>query len=162
MSFLSEAQIPHRRNRNIPKSPPAAAATESTIQDQDRITHRQLLLEGEEAASSSSTNKGEKRGIDPYVVRRGSLLSAETLLGGCCSAVVEAIRGSALPDLVPWTIIFSLIFGGCCSNVGFICSFLQKDDLAGARIEIINGRVLTFFIYLLGSRQVFTLEKIVK
>lgn len=149
MSFLSEAQIPHRRNRNIPKSPPAAAVTESTIQDQDRITDRQLLLEGEEAASSSSsTNKGEKRGIDPYVVRRGSLLSAETLLGGCCSAVVEAIRGSALPALVPWTIIFSLIFGGCCSNVGFICSFLHKDNLPGARIEIINGRELTFFFYI--------------
>lgn len=95
----SEAQIPHRRN--IPKSP---AATEYTIQD-DRITIRQLL-EG----AASSTKGG--RDIDPY--GRGSLL-AETL-----GPVAEVIRG-ALPALVPWTIIFSLIFGGCCSNVGTSC-----------------------------------------
>lgn len=94
----SEAQIPHRRN--IPKSP---AATESTIQD--RITDRQLL-EG----AASSTRGG--RGIDPY--SRGSLL-AEAL-----GSAAEVIRG-ALPALVPWTIIFSLIFGGCCSNVGSSC-----------------------------------------
>lgn len=114
MPSLPEAQIPHRRN--IPKSPPAA--TESTIQE-DRITDRQLLEGG---AASSSTN-GE-RGIDPYGIRRGSLL-AETLWG--CSAVVEAIRG-ALPALVPWTIIFSLIFGGCCSNVSFFffSSFAER------------------------------------
>lgn len=106
MSFLSDAQIPHRRN--IPKSP--LAATESNIQE-NRIIDRQLLGGG---AASSST-KGE-RGIDPYGIRRGSL-SAETLWS-CSAVVVEAIRG-ALPALVPWTIIFSLIFGGCCSNVSF-------------------------------------------
>lgn len=94
----SEAQIAHRRN--IPKSP---AATESIIQD--GISVRQIL-EG----AASSTKGG--RGIDPY--DRGSL-SAETL-----GSAAEVIRG-ALPALVPWTIIFSLIFGGCCSNVGSSC-----------------------------------------
>lgn len=91
----SETQIPHRRN--IPKSP----ATQSIIQD--RINDRQQL----EGAAPPPGGGG--RGIDPY--GSGSLL-AETL-----GSAAEVIRG-ALPALVPWIIIFSLIFGGCCSNVG--------------------------------------------
>lgn len=111
----SEAQIPHRRN--IPKSP--AAATESTIQE-DRITVRQLL---EEAASST---KGRGRGIDPY--GRGSLLGRAETLGPAAEVI---IRG-ALPALVPWTIIFSLIFGGCCSNVGsFFAEKKKKRYFSG-------------------------------
>lgn len=132
MSFLSEAhKIPHRRHRNIPKSPPAAA-TESTIQDQDRIgiTDRHLPVGGVAASASPSTKRERKRGIDSYG-GRGSFLLAETLLGGYFSAMVEAIRGSALPALVPWTIIFSLIFGGCCSNVGFISSFFAEKIFGG-------------------------------
>lgn len=109
MSSSPEAQIPpHRGNNNIAKS----SATETNIPN-GPITDRQKLKE------AASPPGGGERDVDPH--GSGSLLVAGTLGG---SGVGEVIRG-ALPALVPWTIIFSLIFGGCCSNVGSSCK--EKD-----------------------------------
>lgn len=100
----SETRIPHRRN--IPKSP----ATESTIQD--RVTDREQL-EGAASPPGGRGGGGGRRGIWP--------VGSDSLLAETLGSAAEVIR-DALPALVPWTIIFSLIFGGCCSNVGNSCS----------------------------------------
>lgn len=79
------------RRRNIAKSP----AAESAIQE--RITDRQQLAGAASPPGVSGT------------------IFVKTL-----GSAAEVLR-DALPALVPWTIIFSLIFGGCCSNVGSSC-----------------------------------------
>ncbi|MCJ1346367.1 hypothetical protein MMC31_004583, partial [Peltigera leucophlebia] len=112
MSSSEEAH--RRRGNNIDKSTATTTTTAEPNIPADRITDRQRL----KAAASSSPGREGRGGLEPD--GSGSLL-AGTALG---TSAREVIR-DALPALVPWTIIFSLIFGGCCSNVG--SSFLHKE-----------------------------------
>lgn len=114
----SEVQTPHRRT--------IAKSTTTELKIPNHITdHRQQL----KAASSSPPGGG--RGIDPD----GSC----SLLAGTLGSAGEVIRG-ALPALVPWTIIFSLIFGGCCSNVCSFCSRkLGMIVCVGADLTFVTG-----------------------
>lgn len=97
----SEDQLSHRRNIIVKSS-----ATEPNIPD-GGITDRQQLKE------ATSPPEGVGRVVGPD--------GSGTLLAGPLGTSADELIRGALPALVPWTIIFSLIFGGCCSNVGGSC-----------------------------------------